>query len=368
MYRETRVNANVWRIWTTAAGFDRRLDVSRKQVAAFQAKRVVTRPYTRDALFQAISTGRPVVFSDLHVPVKNLSGSRLETLPALIVDGFARSAIARVQMGPSRKRSCLPVNEVIRKWERGRAILGVTDLHIRGTLLENELGLSALSDFNLMLGGSDAVAEQEMMTLVISTRGNVTDSHSDDPDGSNHCFVGSKLWLAWETFEGRSAGLEDNSRDDCVGDAAFDIETFLSLPSASWWTVSEGETLFLPGSLTHRVITLEHYLGVGSFFVALPSCVQTLIRWNTHGPLWSLGRSRHNGGLVDEIADTATQKVRELAAGPPSLAEHWGLRYFRRAAQQWLSAEEGSARNNLLRNRSFAELLNAALEGCSTSD
>jgi hypothetical protein len=33
-----------------------------------------------------------------------------------------------------------------------------------------------------------------------------TDSHSDDPDGSNHCFVGRKLWLVWDTFLGIGRG------------------------------------------------------------------------------------------------------------------------------------------------------------------
>jgi len=104
------------------------------------------------------------------------------------------------------------------------------------------------------------------MTLVISSQGNVTDSHSDDPDGSNHCFVGRKLWLAWDTFEGRAAGLQDCSRDLVRERARFDLATFAALPSACWWTVGAGETLFLPGRLTHRVITLEPYIGIGSFY------------------------------------------------------------------------------------------------------
>ena len=48
-----------------------------------------------------------------------------------------------------------------------------------------------------------------MYSLVISTRGYVTDSHSDAPDSTNYCFTGRKLWIAWETQEGLEHGLED---------------------------------------------------------------------------------------------------------------------------------------------------------------
>jgi hypothetical protein len=113
-----------------------------------------------------------------------------------------------------------------------------------------------------------------MMTLVVSSCGNVTDSHSDDPDGSNHCFVGRKLWLAWETFEGQKAGLRDCSRDLIVERAHFDLGIFASLKTARWWTVGPGETLFLPGRFSHRVITLESYVGIGSFYFTPVSCLE----------------------------------------------------------------------------------------------
>lgn len=340
-------------IWRGAAEHDPLLSVREKHLPALRARRVLPRTYTRGALFSALFDGSPVVFGDFRVPV------RASSLPELIRTGFDEGQKARVQMGPARKRRRLFVPELVARWERRRAIVSVTDLHVRGHRIEEEIDIEPLSDFNVLLCGSEGMAEQEMMTMVVGTRGNVTDSHSDDPDGSNHCFVGRKLWLAWDTFEGKAAGLEDNSRDTCDGAAAFDVEAFLSLRTSRWWTVNAGETLFLPGHLTHRVITLDHYLGIGSFFVALPSAIQTLARWNAHGPLWSLAGEKRKAGLVDEIARTTVLKVKELARSA-ARQEQWGLSFMRRAVAVWKSRVPAETHDSVLRNEPFAELLRVA--------
>jgi hypothetical protein len=284
-----------------------------------------------------------------------------DRLATIYSKGFTRSERARVQTGPAQTRGTLPVREVMRRWAGGRAVVSVTDLHIRGTRVASALGIDELSDFNLLLRGSEDVACQEMMTLVISTAGNVTDSHSDDPDGSNHAFVGKKLWLAWDTFEGLAAGLEDHSREPLGRLANFDMRTFLRLRSACWFTVSAGETLFLPGKLTHKVVTLEPYLGVGSFYVALPGCLETLARWYRHGPLWSLA-TRANDGLVDDIARIAARRVRELRNASREERERWGLRYLEDAVVRFERGELRIPRASLLRRPAFAELVATTLE------
>jgi hypothetical protein len=350
--------ADLWQTWRTAADFDAGLKLRARHLPALREKQIQAEPYSRNRLFSALYEPEPVVFSDFHVPAPLEPGrSARDTVADLITNGFGPKQTARVQTGPSKTRTYLRIPELMQRWYRGRAIVSVTDLHIRDTSLETSLGVGVLSDFNLLLGDSDAMERQEMMTLVISARGNVTDSHSDDPDGSNHCFTGRKLWLGWETFEGKAAGLEDNSRDECEGDAAFDLDAFLSLPSARWWVVGEGQTLFLPGSLTHRVITLEHYLGVGSFFVALPSAIQTMARWSTHGALWTLKGLRGNEGLVNEITRAVTAKVRALLDAPLHVSDHWGLPYLGDAAARWLRTETPNRRAALLENRDFAELI-----------
>ena len=75
-------------------------------------------------------------------------------------------------------------------------LMKVTDLHIRNTRFRKGVNASALTDRNILLRGSDEMAIQEIFTLLMSTRGAMSDSLSDDPDGGNHCFVGRKLWLA----------------------------------------------------------------------------------------------------------------------------------------------------------------------------
>ncbi|MDP9362346.1 MAG: hypothetical protein M3P29_12960 [Acidobacteriota bacterium] len=354
------MTADIWRVWRDAATLDKPLKVRKRHLPALSAKQVLPEAYSRERLFAAICGGQPVLFSDLRVPIAQKYGADLTGAAVkLIKMGFNATQTARVQTGPSRKRSYLRVAELMRRWEGRRAIASVTDLHIRGTRVERDLDTTPLSAFNILLCGSDAMAQQEMMTMVVSTRGNVTDSHSDDPDGSNHCFAGKKLWLAWETFEGQAAGLEDNSRGCCVGAAAFSFESFTQLRSARWWVVSDGETLFLPGHLTHRVITLEHYLGIGSFFVALPSAVQTIARWITHGPLWSIKYTFVTRGLVDEIAAAATRKMRELSVAWPAERDQWGASYARIAADRWID-RNGAQKNTLLQNQHFSELLAAA--------
>ena len=346
-------------IWERAAHLDPTLAVAGGDLAALRRKQVRAVPYSRDRLFTEMAAGRPVIFTDFAVPVDGPPDAGVrERLLNVYRTGFPRKRRARVQVGPSQRRSTLPVPEMLRRWDRGRAIISVTDLHIRGTRVERALGVDRLSEFNVLLLGSDAMSRQEMMTLVISSAGNVTDSHSDDPDGSNHCFVGKKLWLSWDTFDGQAHGLEDHSRTSIDGLAAFDMRTFLSLRSARWFLVSEGQTLFLPGKLTHKVITFEQYLGVGSFYVALPSALETVIRWYERGPLWSL-TSHRDDGLVDEIARTLARHVRALRAASCADQQRWGLSYLDAAVERFTRTEPAAVRARLLRNPAFAELVAA---------
>lgn len=347
--------------WTEAAGFDPTIRLRAADWPILRRKQIRAEPYSRTKLYRHMARGRPVLFSDFPSPIRVRRGQGLrETLEKLILNGFPESQKARVQVGPKRYRHNLPLPDLFKRWAAGRAIISVTDLHVRGTRLERDLDLAVLSDFNLLHAGTGEMARQEMMTLVISSRGNVTDSHSDDPDGSNHCFIGRKLWLAWDTFEGRAKGLEDLSRDTCEDAAAFDMRTFLSLSSSRWFTVAQGQTLFLPGKLTHKVITLEPYMGIGSFYVALPNSVGTLIRWNTHGPLWSLNRWKGEDKLVNEIAAAAARKVRALRGESPSARRHWGLDYLEQAAIRFARAPFSKAKARLMKNRAFADFISAA--------
>ena len=350
--------------WILAADFDPALRAGPKLMTALEDKRVSPQRATREALFTAIAKSRPAILAGVHVPVKRSERIGLQSaLIDALTSAFKNGETANAQIGSTRVRRRLAVSELIRRWETGRHLVGVTDLHIRGTALERKVNTDQLSVFNLLPLGSDEMQTQEMMTMVISSSGNVTDSHSDDPDGSNHCFIGRKLWLAWDTFEGRGAGLQDCSRDLINDRARFELGTFCSLQSAQWWTVEPGETLFLPGRMAHRVITLEPYMGIGSFYCTPASCLENLGRWYLNGPLWSLDDVAGTyGGLVDEIAKTMKRTIQRLKRQKKELQLRWGLDYATFGLQDWRLRCTQVDQRKLMKNPLFADLVHT-IEG-----
>ena len=203
--------------------------------------------------------------------------------------------------------------------------------------MENVAAPDLLSSFNLLPHSSVLAREQEMFSFVISSRGQVTDSHSDAPDSSNFCLAGRKLWLAWDTYEGMRRGLHDVERTLVQGKAAFDMDKWLSLRSACWLLVNPGQTLFLPAHLTHKVITLQPYIGLGGFFVALPNSLRLLSHWIVRGPLWSKRDSKgHRDELLGEIAQTVRETVLRLRDASLKERQQWGYDYLERSAQHFM--------------------------------
>lgn len=347
-------------IWTDAAGFDSTLRASDAQLRKLSRKRVLPRRYSRHALFTAMATGQPVLLSGSEVLVNGTpTVEDPDALAKMIARSFDDSEPISVQTGRNGTRRNIPVSELVRRWLGRKHIVSVTDLHVRGTRLEREIATDLLSLFNLLPLGSEHMRRQEMMTLVVSSRGNVTDSHSDDPDGSNHCFCGRKLWLAWETFEGQRAGLQDVQRGATDEKAAFDVAAFCRLRSARWWVVAANETLFLPGKLTHKVITLEPYIGIGSFYVAPASCLDSLSRWYVHGPLWCMEDedAEDNAGLVDEIAYAMNAKIEWLMRQPPKVRREWGLDFAPQSMVHWERSWPKRRRDMLMSRPPFARLM-----------
>lgn len=352
-------------IWATAGGFDPVLRARPDQLTVLRRKRIRPQPAQREALFAAAAQNRPVVLTGVQVPVAGSAQLGLEAaLFQALTHTFKRGDPVSVQIGRHRNRRKLPVPELMRRWQSGRHIVSITDLHIRGTVLEHDINTDELSAFNLFPLGSEDMQRQEMMTLVVSSAGNVTDSHSDDPDGSNHCFTGRKLWLAWDTFEGQRAGLQDCSRDEVIDGARFNLRAFCGLKSAKWWTVGPGETLFLPGSLSHRVVTLESYMGIGSFYCTPASCLENLSRWYAHGALWSMDDPEgDNANLVDEVATRMCHTVQRLARRKADVQQQWGLDYAGVALKKWQTRWSAAQRRRLMEeNPAFGSLVRV-LEG-----
>ena len=350
-------------IWEAGARADSSIQFSERHVEPLRAKRVLPEPYSRARLFEKMMLGEPVLFTGFVLPIATRNGeNRSEAVAEMIRNGFPKDAKAHIQRGPARIKGRMRVPEVMRRWSGRRALISTIDLHFRGTPLSTQMALETLSDFNVLITGSEAMSELEMMTVVIGAAGNVTNSHTDDPDGSNHCFTGRKLWMTWESFEGSAKGIQDDSRDDCDGKPRFDLDDFLTVDSARWWTVTEGQTLFLPGKMTHRVITLEHYLGIGSFYLGLPGCVQNIARWHEHEPIW-LTRNPEYTFLLGEITRAVTSRIRMLRHATDADRERWGIAYVRETVARWEREEREERRRELLGNADFAELVEVAREG-----
>ena len=361
------MGSTILALWSQAAAIDRTLQVAKQDLSALRTKRVKPTSYSRSKMFGRMMRGEVSLFSNLRVPIKKEAGVDLrETLITGISYGFPRTRTARIQKGRSSRRCRMKVPEVMRRWERGRAILSVTDLHFRKTKFDKLVDTSSLSDFNILCGdskyGSHFRDLIEMMTLVVSSAGNLTDNHADDCDGTNHCFVGRKLWLAWDRMEGKSAGFQDVDRDAVYDQAAFDVHKFLSLPSARWFTVEPGQTLFLPGNLAHKVITLEHYIGLGSFHVALPSYLRCLERWivqDTHDII--------PNNLLGKIHQAVLRKLVEIRHSRPAMREQWGVAEMKRAVESWRRSGNDAGKRKSLDNALFAEFITASLKLNGTS-
>jgi len=350
------VTSNIAALWEEAATMDVTLELRKKDLAALRKKRIRAEKYGRSRLFSRMVKGRATLLSGFPVSLKSLPDpDPRAALSQLIRKGFPPSQKARVQAGPSRTQCSLKISEVMRRWEGARAILGVTDLHFRRTKFADAIDFSALSDFDILCSDPEFTYLIEMMTLVISSRGNVTDSHQDDCDGSNHCFVGKKLWLAWDRLEGKARGFQDVDRDQLTEAAAFEMPTFLNLSSACWFVIKSNETLFLPGSLAHKVITLEPYIGIGGFHVTLPGYLRSLRRWILYD---TLDIKQEN--LLDKINTTLIKKIHQVQEKASGFKEHWGLRYVQKAIDDWEANEKPQTKRILLRHAAFAYFIENA--------
>ena len=324
------LNSGAWNLWKLGAKFDPRIALPAKRWREVSRKQVTAEPYKREVLFSRMSKGEVVLFSNLKVPVARERELGLEeAVLTALADGLPDRTRAKVWWRRSFHRKSITIRELLKNWREDRGPMNIADLHIRDTGLYERIDTSSLCNFNLLSGARGECALEEILSMIVSTTGAFTDSHTDDPDGSNHCFVGRKLWLAWDTFEGIENGLEDVDRQQLARWAAFDIEAFLRLRSSRWIIVEPGQTLFLPGHLTHRVITLERYLEVGGFFVMFPSLQRTLARWRRDTPLWALTKPlKHRLTLVDQIARRANRKAQQLRLGDSRERRQWGLNWF----------------------------------------
>jgi hypothetical protein len=345
-------------VWDVATHVDPTLVEWRHCKANLARKYIGPQAFSRRALFTSLIRDQPIVVSDLRIPIEGSETNRQSPLLEGIKSKIAPTERIKVRAGQAETPAYLSSRDLVARWQRGRAKFCVTDFHFRQTPLEHSVDLRPLSEFNLLAHADGSIADEEMMTLVMSSQGAFTDSHSDDLDVSNHCVTGRKLWLVWDTQEGRKAGLEDVERDIVYDRAAFDLSTFCKLDSARWLTVGPEETLFLPGRFTHRVITLERYLGFGSFFISLPNLLQTATRWTSLPPLWTLQKG--NDQLVDAILALALDRLRDLMTASSATKDAWGLQYLPLGVRRWLRMTSIADRRSVQGRSGVRELVRLA--------
>lgn len=321
-------------LWRSATKFDPSLEIRHQSLRRLAAKRIEPTAFARSKLFGKMSSSEPVLFSNFSIhPYFDDGRLTRDGLIREIRAGFPKSFRARVRTSESINYT--PIPKVIDRWCQARSRFGVTDLHYIGTRFDRRIDTWGLNDFNLLPRGTDGYESQD--SLVISTAGGFTDSHSDDHSGSNHCFIGTKLWLLWDTFEGLAYGLEDVERCTVYDRAAFDMDAFLVMRSSCWIFIGPGQTMFVPANLTHKVITLEQYLGLGSFHAGLPGLLNLLFHWAKLPPSWASPFKPGRRGSVEFLVRRAIRKMRELKAAGRSEQYRWGLPYTKGMLRRMLA-------------------------------
>ena len=323
-------NKETLRIFEEAIRFDDSLVVEATGLTKLSQKRLTSMAFSFEHLFENLAESLPCLYFDYGPGI-----TKSELLPILreTLDTF-RYKISR-ELGKEPVE--LTIGELMREWDKDEQLLRITNLHLRTIDLVDSAKLDLICPFNLLTHGNRDLKKLEMMTLMVSTTGGITESHSDDTDVNNHCIAGRKLWLCWDTSEGMKAGLEDCEKVDVYGKPKFDMETFLTLESSTWALVSEGETLFLPGNYTHKVITLEKYVGIGGFFVSFPTLINTFERWlgrkdefQHQEPLY---RRRYGRDIAERIErsllEVSQEKYHRMLSKDESVRGRWGVNYFR---------------------------------------
>lgn len=338
-----------------ASIFDPSLKIEEKSEKLLVQKFLHPQKYSLKKLYDNMFEGRTIVFSDYPVSVKKLPcESILDTMVRLLKEGLPERNKINIRAGFSRTLHRITIGDTIDRWLRRRSKFGVTDLHFRNTKLYHAIDTDAVSHFNLLPHCPADVSFLEMLTLVISSKGIFTDSHSDDGDGSNHCFTGKKLWLAWDRTEGQKKGLQDGTVDEVYTQATFNMAVFASLKSAHWFTISEGQTLFMPGNFTHKVITLEPYIGFGSFYVSLPNYFNSFKRWL----LYETGDVK--GKFLETLNTYCIKRIKASLTSPAATRKKSGLHYFVKASSSWKKGLSGMQVLSLSENKNFKRLLDFA--------
>lgn len=345
--------------WDAAAKTDKSLQGWRRCRSKLKEIELRSQPYSRTKLFSAVALQKPIIFDDFPVRAQLDRFFDNDHDPADKLRRLFRKSTATTlsRLGPAKRVRYLPIREVIDKWEKGRGLISANDIFYRTEGFDQVFDCSAISSFNILPTSPPRIRYLEVATMLMGTKGCMTDSHSDDPDGCNYCILGRKFWLVWDRKEGQQNGLADCEHDYVYAQAKFDLARFAGLSSARWFTLSQGQTLFLPGNHTHKVITIARYLGISSFYVGLPNALSSLSRWELNRTIMV------TPPLRNQIIKLLTRQLERIATGPADQKLTWGFDHLKQSLNYWKRKHALPERARLLSNPHFRTLVNR-IEAC----
>ncbi len=337
--------------WNRAAETDTTLQLSNGITE--KLSRFELRPcrYSRNTLFSSMIRQEPVIFNNFPLRYTMQPFFEKGNLTVILKDLFKHAPKTLTRIGKAKYVRYLPVQEVVDKWQQGNTVLSANDVFFRTLRLDKVFDCASISDFNIIPGTPPGINYIEVATLLMGTPGCFTDSHSDDPDGSNYCIRGKKLWFVWDRQEGRKYGLEDCEYDEVYTQAKFDLKAFMKMHSAKWFTIGEGQTLFLPGNFTHKVITLEQYLGISSFYFGLPNALCSLSRWKFNGTVMV------NEKIQQELIKILLLQLEKTATGNRAYKQQWGFYHLGEAITTWRKKYTKAKQKTLCADPLFNTLL-----------
>lgn len=145
-------------VWDVAMRIDQPLVRWRLSGDVIARKYVKSRAFSRPALFTSLVREQPIVFSDMCIPIEGSDTNRQQALLDGIRNKIPRTVRVKVRAGQAETPVHLSARELVARWNRGRAILCVTDFHFKETRLENAVDLGPLSEFNLLAYGGGSMA------------------------------------------------------------------------------------------------------------------------------------------------------------------------------------------------------------------
>lgn len=339
-------------LWKRAAAMDETLYLPANRLKKLAGREITTESWSRTKLFRAIANQRVVLFHDF--PLRSSMAAYFSSISesaARIKSLFSRRSITLTKCGPGQKRRWQNIHRVVDVWERNRATLSANDIFYRDLKLDKTFDCEAIGDFSVLRYAREDIRDLEVATMLLGTSGCMSDSHSDDPDGCNHCIFGKKLWLIWDRQEGARHGLQDCEYDDVYTQSDFDMHSFLKLRSGWWFTVSAGRTVFLPGNYTHKVITLDRYLGISNFYVGLPNALSSLTRWKLDGA------TMVTADLWEEIATLVLKQLKRCSNGDQTSRRRWGFYHLRESLEYWQQHRSRKQQVQLLRRPVFRHIV-----------